>query len=621
MLVLLALLSLLAYSQPLFRATPDLPLAIDETTLAYHFDEDAGLHRVRFQVALDGPDALQIAFGDFHLPAGAAVRLFALAADGTVSSAGPYEAAGPAGTGEFWSDPVAGNPVTVELSSPEPLATLPFSIAGVSPGEFAAPPPAAAPAPSPDVWEGDILVDWWDKRLRSGVSVPTVGEYVWPDGVIPYSIAAGLPSQQRITSAISHWNGQLNGTLRLVPRSNERVYVQFVRPPSAGVCASYVGWMGMAAQPVQIGDQCSTGNVIHEIGHVAGLFHEHTRAGRDRHVRVLDENIQSDAAVNFAIVPGSVEQGDYDFGSIMHYGAYAFSANGLPTLVTIPEGISIGQRAGLSAGDIAAVRALYGSRSGPATTGGNTPSPTLPPTPSGPSTVTVTIASNPPGRTVTVDGTLLTTPARLSWTPGSRHTVAASSESTGAAEYTFTKWSDGGAASHTVTATGSATTLTATYAMRYRLTTDVRGDGTLTVRPAAPNGMYTAGSTISLNAQPGAGSCFAGWLGTIPVTAPAASMVLGKPYDVVAQFQPGAVTVPSSFGVPAGGGTFSVGVAATSGCIWSAVTNGSWISIGTPYGSSSGVMRVTVRPNTSGVARMAMIAVNGKAMVVQQSGR
>ena len=43
----------------------------------------------------------------------------------------------------------------------------------------------------------------------------------------------------------------------------------------------------------------------------------------------------------------------------MHYGANAFSKNGLPTIETIPAGIPIGQRGGLSAGDIASVQWLY----------------------------------------------------------------------------------------------------------------------------------------------------------------------------------------------------------------------------------------------------------------------
>jgi hypothetical protein len=50
--------------------------------------------------------------------------------------------------------------------------------------------------------------------------------------------------------------------------------------------------------------------------------------------------------------------GPYDYGSIMHYPATAFSRNGQPTIVA-KNGAPIGQREGLSAGDIAAMQALY----------------------------------------------------------------------------------------------------------------------------------------------------------------------------------------------------------------------------------------------------------------------
>ena len=60
--------------------------------------------------------------------------------------------------------------------------------------------------------------------------------------------------------------------------------------------------------------------------------------------------------------------GDYDYGSIMHYGPTAFSSNGLPTIeVNIPPGTSatnIGQRVGLSDGDIAAVNTIYPTNPG-----------------------------------------------------------------------------------------------------------------------------------------------------------------------------------------------------------------------------------------------------------------
>ena len=43
----------------------------------------------------------------------------------------------------------------------------------------------------------------------------------------------------------------------------------------------------------------------------------------------------------------------------MHYRRFAFSKNGLPTIVPKQSGVILGQRNGLSAGDIAAVHHMY----------------------------------------------------------------------------------------------------------------------------------------------------------------------------------------------------------------------------------------------------------------------
>ena len=53
--------------------------------------------------------------------------------------------------------------------------------------------------------------------------------------------------------------------------------------------------------------------------------------------------------------------GDYDYGSIMHYHRTAFTKNGQDT-ITPPAGVTIGQRNGLSTGDIQAVVYMYGEQ-------------------------------------------------------------------------------------------------------------------------------------------------------------------------------------------------------------------------------------------------------------------
>ncbi|MFG6416132.1 M12 family metallopeptidase [Roseateles sp. DC23W] len=182
------------------------------------------------------------------------------------------------------------------------------------------------------------------------------GSYRWPNGRVPYVISGSLLNKQRIEDAISHWNG-LATKIRLVARTNEKDWVEFVPGPG---CASYVGRRG-GRQEIVIGDACSAGNVMHEIGHCVGFYHEQSRSDRDQHVQIEWANVNPTMRHNFN-QENSVNLGAYDFGSIMHYPATAFSVNGQPTIVPrqpLPPGINMGQRNGLSSGDVAAVQQLY----------------------------------------------------------------------------------------------------------------------------------------------------------------------------------------------------------------------------------------------------------------------
>ena len=55
---------------------------------------------------------------------------------------------------------------------------------------------------------------------------------------------------------------------------------------------------------------------------------------------------------------------NYDYESVMHYGSYAFTANGKKTIVPIADpGAVIGQRDGLSPKDITELNVLYDCQS------------------------------------------------------------------------------------------------------------------------------------------------------------------------------------------------------------------------------------------------------------------
>ena len=73
---------------------------------------------------------------------------------------------------------------------------------------------------------------------------------------------------------MSHWEKQT--CLRFVRHSTEHDYIVF-EPGGACGCCSFVGRKG-GEQLVTLSDHCAVyGVVVHELGHVIGFWHEHSR--------------------------------------------------------------------------------------------------------------------------------------------------------------------------------------------------------------------------------------------------------------------------------------------------------------------------------------------------------
>ncbi|MCP2080850.1 UNVERIFIED_ORG: astacin [Methylorubrum zatmanii] len=187
----------------------------------------------------------------------------------------------------------------------------------------------------------------------------------WPGGIVPYEIAGNLPSPERVSAAIEHWQAvtPIRFEQRTAANANKYPnYVRFVGENNLidGGCSSHVGMRG-GRQDITIDSVCSLGNVIHEIGHAVGLQHEQTRSDRDKYVFVNWSNIHKSLWGNFQInTKENSDIGGYEYASLMHYPRHAFAIDpSIDTITPLHGGMEIGQRDSLSSGDIAAVNRLY----------------------------------------------------------------------------------------------------------------------------------------------------------------------------------------------------------------------------------------------------------------------
>lgn len=190
------------------------------------------------------------------------------------------------------------------------------------------------------------------------------GIRLWPNGVLPISFDSRFSTKERqnFMKYCEDWGKQ--SRVKCINRSNQKAYVYVTKSKNGNSSACYaeVGYQNKRRMMWLPGNcAVSKRSILHELGHIIGLMHEHQRPDRDNYLRVQWSNVHSSYRSAFTKKSRAhSKKTSFDFDSVMMYSSWAFSTNRQATLVKYNNNKDTwGIKSELSTNDLRVAGMLY----------------------------------------------------------------------------------------------------------------------------------------------------------------------------------------------------------------------------------------------------------------------
>jgi hypothetical protein len=178
----------------------------------------------------------------------------------------------------------------------------------------------------------------------------------WTNGIIKYYFDSSLSVEQihLIQKGMLEWSDKTNVSFIEVSSDKYALKIFLGKRNEATIghqSRNFLKLSSFKARPI-----------MHELGHVIGLYHEQCRQDRDQYIVINYDNISDDAPISDFDKQYQfydIRNYEYDYDSIMQYSSFAYSKDIDSPTITKVDGSRIYQSSVISQDDIKKVNEIY----------------------------------------------------------------------------------------------------------------------------------------------------------------------------------------------------------------------------------------------------------------------